>query len=74
MDSNPTNVPYNTGKVKIGLLHEQRRSYITEDGAFWQSVFNGSYRAHVVARRREAARVAFWLAVVATVFVINKLF
>jgi len=61
-------VPYNTGKVKIGCQYEPRRNYMDADSYFMQSVLLGDYNY----RRRQMARRVLYVVGLVALFVVVR--
>ena len=52
-------IPYNTGKVRIGCNYQPpRKNYVTQNGEFWQDVLTGVHQ-----KRRQRRMQAMWYVV-----------
>ena len=64
-------LPYNTGKVLIGCRHERsKRSHVTPEGEFIQSVLSGEYHR----AKRERVQMVWYVVAVWLIFVLVGVF
>ena len=64
MQNKLNNVPYNTGKVKIGCHYvPPKTNYMDDDGIYWQGVLLG------IHQRRQTNKMQFTLYLVALVII-----
>lgn len=67
MDNKLNNVPYNTGKIKIGVHYQPpQKDYTSPESEHWQNVLTGVYQA----RHRNKMQFIWYVVALIVVFVI----